>query len=84
MIVDAIIGGFVGILRGLLNLIPDWVPPAEAITDQAHTIGAMAATGNGYFPVAILGIAIVTLLGARLAIILYRVATRIWELLPLT
>lgn len=84
MIFDAIIGAFMGVVRAMLNLIPSWEPPAAAMSDQAHTVGAIAAGLSGYFPLTLLGVSIVTLIGARLALIVYRSVTRIWELLPFT
>jgi hypothetical protein len=82
VVVDAIVGLFVGVLRAALGLVPAWAPDPAAIAEAGTTVGGQAAGLNGYFPVQALGIAIVAILGYRLILVVYRVAVHVWELLP--
>jgi hypothetical protein len=83
VIVDVVLGGILGILRSLLELIPEWSPEYSGVTDAAHSIGTYAGAFNDYVPVFALFGVLAFLMGYRLVLIVYRFYTRVYELIPL-
>lgn len=78
MVTDAVIRFLGQSVRAILGLVPSWQPPADDFGSTATNLGAIAAQGNGYFPVMVLGVCLalvlalkVFLLGWRLVLFIY-------------
>jgi hypothetical protein len=82
VIIEAIVSFFGQSIRAVVGLIPSWSPPTEALASTSSSFGSMAAKGNGYFPVAILGVCLVLIFGLKLALLLWRLVIFVYGILP--
>jgi hypothetical protein len=82
VITDAILGGLLTVARAILGLIPEWGPDVSAVSGSGETIGQTAAAGNGWFPVATLAAVLALIWGYRIVLMVWRLITRGYELLP--
>lgn len=82
MVIEALVALMATSISAVLDVIPSWTPPTEAFSQSSASVGAMAASGNGYFPVKVLGVCLVLVLGLKVALFGWRVIVFIWSVLP--
>jgi hypothetical protein len=82
VITDFLLGGFLAIVRAIVNLVPEWGPDVSGVTGSAESIGNVAASANGWFPVGALVGVLVVVFAYRLVLMVWRGITRLYELLP--
>lgn len=81
MISDAVIGLVVGLLRGLLALIPGWEPPPDA-GDFGVQAGGVVGMLSGYFPITALVVAIGLIYGFRIVMTVWTALVFVYDRLP--
>jgi len=79
VIVTALVGFVCQAAVVVLGLIPSWTPPTDAFGSTSTQLGSMAAVGNGYFPVVVLGVCLTLVLGLKVALLGWRVVLFIWH-----
>ena len=82
VIIQALVSFFAQSVRTLVGLIPSWSPPVDVFTGFASTLGAAAAKGNGYFPVAVLGVCVGMIFGLKIALLVWRVILFVYSVIP--
>ncbi len=82
MIVDALIGFCVGILRVLVELLPTWTPPAES-GSFGTTAGGMVGMLSGYFPILTLAICLGVVFGVKILASVWQAVVSIYDRVPL-
>lgn len=80
MVLDFIIGVVVGLLNGVLALIPDFTIGSRGI---GSSIGSAAAGANSVFPVVTLGLCIAAVIGLRLFLAVVAFLAWVWDKIPL-
>jgi hypothetical protein len=80
MIVDLIVQILVGIVTGILSLIPAYSLPN--LSGFGGALGANLKALDGYFPVSTLGISLVAIIGARVLVWGFHVALLIYDVIP--
>lgn len=83
MIVDAILGAFVNVLRGFFDLVPAWSPDLGSLNTTFYTIGHSASVLNGYFPVAAIAVGLGLVFAARLFWFAWIVVVWIYDKIPM-
>lgn len=68
MITDFLVSFVLGLLTGLLSLIPDWSPDLSGLHVAFSEVAAAVQMLNGYFPVDVLGVCVGLLFTVKLAI----------------
>lgn len=81
MITDAIVETLMGVLTGVLGLMPAYSLPAQ-IDDLGATLGGPVAGINGVFPIVTLGSGLAALIAVRLFLYLVAVVQWVYELVP--
>lgn len=81
MITDFLMGVIFGLAQAFIDLLPEWAPPAEAM-DEATMTGSYTSTANGYFPVVILAVCLLAIVGYRVVLTLWRLVLFIYEHFP--
>lgn len=84
MIIDAILGAFLGALEGLFSIMPAWDPDLDALETNAEKIGEAASLLNGYIPLGTIMIVLGILVTARVALMAFQLIQWVWDRLPLT
>lgn len=79
MVTDALIAFVFGSVRAVLGLIPTWQPPADAFSSTSISLGSIAGTGNGWFPVVTLGVCLVFILALKVFLLGWRVVVFIYH-----
>ncbi len=79
MVIEALIDTIVGIVRGLLSLVPMWAPDADALDTGGMTVGSFASAMNGYFPVTVLGVCLGLVFGFKAVLWVWRIAVFIYH-----
>lgn len=80
MIVDAVLGLVVGLLRTILSWLPNWTPPESGF---GFGFGQVAGLLNGFFPVTVLMGCILAVLGFRVALTLWAAVVFIYDRFPM-
>lgn len=80
MVVDLIVKALMGILNGVLGLIPDFAPSLPAL----GSVGSMFAGLNAVFPATTLGICLLAILALELFLAVTSLVTWIWQQVPFT
>lgn len=81
MIFDLIIGVVMGLLTGVLGLLPDYDPNFLGF---GSGLGSAIAGANSVFPVVTLGICIAVILGLRMFLLAVAFLVWLWDLVPFT
>ena len=81
MIIDLIVQIVLGLLTGVLALIPAYSMPD--LSGFGGTLGTNIGALNSYFPVITLGVCLLAIVGARLMVFGFDMAIKIYELIPL-
>ena len=79
MVVNLLLGLVVGIVLGLIEPLPTYTLDVELLTVQAEQVGAMASSLNGYVPVTQIGLALLLLVGLKLALLLWQTLVFIYH-----
>jgi len=79
MIVDALVTFVCASARAVLGLLPTWTVPATPFATTSYSLGSMASMGNGYFPVAVLGVCIALVLALKVVLLGWRVVVFIYH-----
>lgn len=79
MIFDAIASFLVSIVNGVLGLFPNYSPDFQGI---GGGLGSSLAGANAVFPVTVLGLCIVSLIGLRVFMLGLTLVTWIWAKIP--
>lgn len=79
MITEALISAGVGIILGLVSVLPRHDFDAAAMADTFGTVASYAGGLNGYAPVLQLGLAIALLAGLKLALMAWNVVLFIYH-----
>lgn len=79
MITEALVVFAAEIVTGILSLIPMWEPPDEALVTSGSNLGSSAARANGYFPVSLLGLCLILVLGYKAFLIIWRLIVFIYH-----
>lgn len=82
MVTDALLTFALSLVRAIAGLLPEWQPDAEPFTTTSTSLGSMAAVGNGYFPVTLLGICLAVVIGLKVALLAWRAVVFVYELIP--
>lgn len=82
MLVEALVALMATSFNAVMSLVPSWEPDTAAFNQTATSVGAMASSGNGYFPVRVLGICIALVLGLKIALMAWRAIVFIYSMLP--
>lgn len=83
MIVDTVAGVVLGLLRGLVELIPVWSPPAEITSPTwLDELGDAVSFANAYVPVGDILLAIGVLLAIRAILMLWHVIVWVYDRIP--
>lgn len=80
MIFDAIVGVLLGLVEGVLGLIPAWNPPNLAAF--ATTVGNSVSTANTIFPVTTLGACLLVVIGFKLLLNLVDLVGFVYAKIP--
>lgn len=81
MILDAIIGLIVGVLEGLLGLLPAF-DISSTFASAGATLGNAAGQLNAILPVSTMGVCIAALLALQLALFVWDVVVFIYDRFP--
>lgn len=84
MILDAIFGAVLGVIRGVLALLPEWAPDPDAVADVAATITGAATGTNAFFPMVTIVICLTALIGLKIILSGWELVRAVWDMLPLT
>lgn len=79
MITDAVVVFLLQSVRAVLALVPGWAPPPDAFGQVSVSLGALAAVGNGYFPVVVTGVCLVLVLSLKVALLAWRVVLFVYH-----
>ncbi len=82
MIVDALIGFCVGILRVLVELLPTWSPPTEP-GSFGTSAGGMVGMLSGYFPILTLAVCLGVVFGVKILASVWQAVVFIYDRVPL-
>lgn len=83
MIVDALVGLLVTVLRSILDLVPVWSPNLSGFNTTGLAAGNALGLLNEYFPVAVLGICLLTVLGTKAGLSLWHIVVFVYDRFPL-
>lgn len=81
MILDLIVAIVLGLLTGVLALIPAYDMPS--MSGFGSSLGSNIGALNGYFPVITLGVSLLLIIGARVMVFAFDTAIKLYELIPL-
>ena len=84
MITDAIIGGLLTVLRGVVSLMPEFTPDTSLWQTSGQTFGEQAFWLNGYWPVTTTVAVLVAVLAFWAAATAWSTLTHLWQQLPFT
>ena len=82
MIVDAIITILVGLLGGILAVLPAWSMPTLLTSTWPGDIASAVGWANGFFPVYDLGLSLAILLGIRVLMSAWKIAVWLYDRFP--
>lgn len=81
MITEAIVKFLVSILNGVLGLFPSYSPDFQGF---GSGLGGALAGANSVFPVTVLGLCIVSVIGLRVFLLGLTLVTWVWDKIPFT
>lgn len=79
MIFDAIVKFIVAVFRGVLGLFPSYSPDFQSF---GAGLGSALAGANAVFPVTVLGLCIVSVIGLKVFLLGLTLVTWIWDKVP--
>lgn len=82
MITEALLVFGARVVRAMVGLIPSWGPETEPFTTTSANVGAMAAVGNGYFPLTVLGVCLAVIVVLKVGLLVWRLIVFVYELFP--
>jgi len=79
MITEAVVSTLLGVLRGLLQPLPEQTVDVSQWSAGASSIGAYASALNGYAPIASVGVGLGVALGTKAALLVWQGAVWVYH-----